>query len=459
VKKITTIVPLGLITVLSQNIQAQKDHRPNILIILADDLGWGNVGFHGSNIQTPNLDKLAKEGIELNRFYTAPISSPTRAGLLTGRYPNRLGIRQTVIPPWRDYGIDPEEETLPEMLEKADYRNRAMIGKWHLGHSRKIYYPLSNGFTHFYGHLNGAIDYFTHQREGQLDWHNDWETSHDEGYSTDLITGEAVKCIDKYSKEGPFFIYVAYNAPHEPLQAKPEDIAIYTDDVEQLKGKERKETLYAAMVTCMDKGIGTILEALKRNKVDENTLVIFFSDNGAPANSGGNNLPLRGNKHQEWDGGLHTPAIVSFPGIFKGGRKINQVIGFVDIMPTIHGILNLREKPVRPFDGINVTDILSGKKETIDRDLYLGCGALVNNHYKLILPGKNDNMKINDVFLSYYPDDPFEKTNVSGVHPLEVSRMRSITEYFDSKEPVSKVMPYDKGREDFVAPFEWKVEK
>jgi arylsulfatase B len=334
-----------------------------------------------------------------------------------------------------------------------------MIGKWHLGHSRKIYYPLSNGFTHFYGHLNGAIDYFTHQREGQPDWHNDWETSYDEGYSTDLITKEAVNCIDQYSKEGPFFIYVAYNAPHEPLQAKPEDIATYTDNIDQLKGNKKKEALYAAMVTCMDKGIGEILEALERNGIDKNTLVIFFSDNGAPANSGGSNLPLRGDKFQEWDGGLRTPAIVSFPGKFKGGRIVNQVIGFVDIMPTIRGILNIRENPARPFDGMDVTDVLSGEKETLDRDLYLGCGALVNNHYKLILPGKINNMKTDNVFLSYYPDDPYEKTNVADIYPSEIPKMKVITEYFDKVEPASKLMPYGEGREGFVAPFEWNVEK
>lgn len=457
--RLATIAPLGLTALFSQTIQAQESPRPNILIILADDLGWANVGFHGSNIQTPNLDRLAKKGIELSRFYTAPISSPTRAGLLTGHYPNRLGIRQNVIPPWRDYGIDPEEETLPEMLEKAAYPNRTIIGKWHLGHSRKIYYPLSNGFTHFYGHLNGAIDYFTHQREGQLDWHNDWETSHDEGYSTDLISGEAVKCIDQYSKEGPFFLYVAYNAPHDPLQAKPEDIATYTGNIDQLKGNKKKEALYAAMVTCMDKGIGKILEALERNGIDKNTLVIFLSDNGASANGGGSNLPLRGDKFQEWDGGLRTPAIVSFPGKFEGGRTVDQVIGFVDIMPTIHGILNLREYPVRPFDGMDVTDVLSGKKETLDRDLYLGCGALVNNHYKFILPGKNDNMKTDKVFLSYYPDDPYEKTNVADIYPSETQRMKVIAEYFDEMEPASKLMPYGQGKEGFVAPFEWRVEK
>ncbi|MDR1666825.1 MAG: arylsulfatase [Bacteroidales bacterium] len=433
--------------------------HPNIVVILADDLGWANVGYHGSSIQTPHLDQLAQEGLELNRFYTAPISSPTRAGLLTGRYPNRLGIRENVIPPWRDFGIDPAEETLPEMLAEAGYRHRALIGKWHLGHSRKAYYPLSNGYTHFYGHLNGAIDYFTHQREEQLDWHNDWETSYDEGYSTDLITQEAVKCIHQYAKEGPFFLHVAYNAPHDPLQAKPEDIALYTDDLDRLEGKKRKEALYAAMVTCMDRGIGEIRNALQKNGLDENTLILFFSDNGAPANGGGSNLPLKGNKFQEWDGGLRTPALLSFPKRFKGGRRIEQVIGFVDIMPTIRGLLGIRKTPVRPFDGIDVTDILSGKKKNSERDLYLGCGAVVNNNHKFILPGQNGNMKTDAIFLSYYPDDPLEKSNVAGNYPEQVARMKAIAEQFNAILPPATLPPFNEGRKGFVAPFEWKIEK
>ena len=149
---IVKAAPLGVIAAFAHDAQAQRQSdRPNIVIIIADDLGWANVGYHGSAIQTPNIDKLAKEGVELHRFYTTPVSSPTRAGLLTGRYPSRFGIRENVIPPWRDFGVDPSEETLPEMLEKAGYTNRALIGKWHLGHSRRIYHPLSNGYTHFYG--------------------------------------------------------------------------------------------------------------------------------------------------------------------------------------------------------------------------------------------------------------------------------------------------------------------
>lgn len=438
--------------------QEKQNEKPNIVIILADDLGWGDVGFHGSKIQTPNLDQLSEYGIQMNRFYTAPVSSPTRAGLMTGRYPNRFGIRETVIPPWRDFGLDPEEEILPEMLAKAGYPNRVIIGKWHLGHSRKIYYPLSNGFTHFYGHLNGAIDYFTHEREGELDWHNDWESSYDQGYATDLITKEAVQCIHQYTKEKePFFLYVAYNAPHTPLQAKAEDIALYTDDIESLTPKEKKVATFSAMVTCMDRGIGQIYEALKQNGIEKNTLFIFFSDNGAEPNGGGTNFPLRGTKFDEWDGGVRVPAIISYPNKFKGSRQIDQVTGFVDMMPTIRALLNIKEETKRPFDGIDISPVLLRQAERLERDFYLGCGAVVNNDFKFILPGKNQRIEIDEPFLSYYPNDPYEKENVAGQYPEEAARLRDIAERYDAIEPPFKVLPYGEGREGFVAPKEWKV--
>lgn len=440
--------------------QGEENDKMNVVIILADDLGWGDVGFHGSKIMTPNLDKLASKGIEMTRFYTAPVSSPTRAGLMTGRYPNRFGIRETVIPPWRDFGLDTEQETIADLLAKAGYSNQAIIGKWHLGHSQKKYYPLERGFTHFYGHLNGAIDYFTHERENELDWHRNWDSSYDKGYSTDLITNEAVNCINEYSKDkNPFLLYVAYNAPHTPLQAKPEDLALYTDNPEGLTKKEKKIATFSAMVTCMDRGIGRIMNTLKENGIEENTLVIFFSDNGAEPNGGGTNAPLRGSKFTEWDGGVRVPAIISYPAKFGGGRKIDQVTGFVDIVPTLCAMLSVSCKADRPFDGMDISPLLTGKTKTLKRDFYLGCGAVVNNDFKFVLPGMNNSMKLNSEFISYYSSDPYESSNAIDKFPVEAKRLKSIAEKYDSIQPPFKVLPYGEGREGFIAPKEWKIER
>ena len=208
--------------------QSPEGSVPNIVLILADDLGWDDVSFHGQQIKTPNLDRLTREGVELSRFYVCPICSPTRAGLMTGRYPIRYGLMRAVLPPWREGGLDLDEVTLPQVLARAGYKHRGIFGKWHLGHSDVKYHPLRRGFTEFVGHYNGAIDYFTHEREGELDWHRGYESNHDKGYSTDLIADAAVDFIRRHAADNaPFLCYVPFNAPHSPLQAKEEDLDTY----------------------------------------------------------------------------------------------------------------------------------------------------------------------------------------------------------------------------------------
>jgi len=434
-------------------------NKPNIVIILADDLGWGDVGYHGSSIQTPNIDRLSQTGIQLDRFYVAPISSPTRTGLMTGKYPNRLGIRDDVIPPWRDYGIEPEEIMLPQELAKAGYTNRAIIGKWHLGHSRKIYYPMSKGFTHFYGHLNGAIDYFTHERDGELDWHNDWESCYDKGYSTDLISEHAVKCIKEYSKEGPFFIYVAYNAPHGPLQAKDDDLKLYGfDESKPRYGKfktghgNNEEQTYSAMVTCMDRGIGQIIQALKEAGVFDNTVLLFFSDNGPEFGSSGE---LRGKKFLEFDGGVRSPALLSWPAKLKGGQVISQLMGFVDVMPTLLDIAG--QKSSADFDGISMFPVLTGKEESIDRKFYLGRGAAVTNEWKFIEKGHNPKMNLTENQLFKITSDVSEKSNIIEQYPQIAIDLKKFVTKYDTIQPKRPMPDYNEGQESFKAPKEWKV--
>jgi arylsulfatase B len=453
---------------------SQTTKKPNIIIILADDLGWGDVGFHGSKIMTPNLDKLAKEGVVLNHYYTAPVCSPTRAGLLTGRYPNRYGLRATVVPPWSDFGVDTTEEYIPQMLKEAGYANRAVIGKWHLGQSKRKYLPLQRGFTHFYGHYNGAIDYFSHKREGELDWHNDEATSYDKGYSTDLLTDEAVKCIKNYSKQSPFFLYVAYNAPHGPLQAKKEDLLLYGyDETKPAFGKQgggedenesgvgkgnTKYQTYAAMVTCMDRGIGRILNTLKELGIDDNTLVLFHSDNGAAPNEGSSSGELRGFKFTEWDGGVRAPAIVKWPAAFKGGRTINQVMGYVDVAPTLRQIVGVKAAPPKPYDGISMLSIWKGEQKQIDRNLYLGYGSMVNNKWKIVKANAgNPKMNGTEDMLIDIMKDPSEQNNVRTIHPAVFEKLNVQVAKYDSIKSQVEVPPYGQGRKGYKAPKDWKI--
>lgn len=454
---------------------AQKVSKPNIIIIVADDLGWGDVGFHGSEIKTPHLDKLSQEGVILNRYYVSPICSPTRAGLMTGRYPNRFGLRQNVIAPWLDFGVDTTEEFLPQMLAKAGYKNRAALGKWHLGHAKRAYLPLNRGFTHFYGHYNGAIDFFTHEREGEPDWHNDWETSFDKGYSTDLITNEAVKCIKKYKQEGPFLLYVAYNAPHAPLQAKEKDLKKYGydsskpqfgggggeggDNATQGRGNTKRQT-YSAMVTSMDEGIGQILKTLRSEGLENNTFVLFHSDNGAETQQGGTSGELRGSKFQEWDGGVRVPAIIKWPQAIKGGRELEQVTGYIDIAPTLREIAGIKSMPAKQYDGVSILPVLKNQKKNIDRAMYLGYGSIIRNEWKLIKARSgNPKMELNEDMLFNIQADPSEKNDVKSSNRAKYQQLNNEVKKYDAIRSSAKVPPFGQGRKTFQAPENWDIKE
>ena len=437
--------------------------RPNLVILVADDLGWNDVGYHGSDIRTPAIDRLAKSGVQLDRFYVCPICSPTRAGLLTGRYPHRFGLRNTVIPPWRKFGLDLSEQTLPEVFAKAGYKRRACIGKWHLGHYKRAYHPIERGFTHFYGHYNGAIDYFTHLREGERDWHRNFEPSADAGYSTELLGDEAVRFI-KGSPEGePFLLYLPFNAPHGPLQAQRKYLDEYGYDEKagtfKKKGAakddygaegqgNRKRQTFAAMVTAMDTQIGRILDTLDSEGLAENSIVLFFSDNGAALKIGGSNKPLPGGKHSVHEGGVRVPAVIRWPAGLHGSRKFDTLMGYIDVLPTLLGLAG-REKPDggKPLDGIDLSGVLRGKTKAPDRTFYLGQKAVISQQWKLI-EGK----------LYRIDTDPTERKDVSAANPAVLSRLAKQLNAFEKLAGKVKVAPYGSGRENFRAPADWRIE-
>lgn len=461
---------IALVLFLHGSVQSQDIKKPNIILIVADDLGWGDVGYHGSDIRTPSIDQLAKEGVELNRFYTAAVCSPTRAGLMTGRYPDRFGLR-TVIAPWSAFGVDTNEMFLPQALAQAGYTNRALIGKWHLGHASAAYHPLSRGFTHFYGHLNGNIDYFTHEREGELDWHNDWKSSYDTGYSTDLLADEAIRCMTAYSKQSPFFLYLAFNAPHTPLQAKKEDLLKYgydetkptfgngANDREKGRGNTKRQT-YAAMVSCVDENIGRVLKALRELGLEENTIVLFQSDNGAEINEGGSSGALRGKKGTEWEGGVRAPAIIRWPAGLKGGRVVDEVMGYIDVMPTMLDAAGFTTKPVNALDGLSMLPVLRGQQSGANRSIYLGAGVIVNRDWKLVQAAEaSKNMGISEDQFFNISKDPSEKSSlaIAGKDKNYTSLKKEISVYNNIR--AAKIAPpYNVGKKGFVVPKEWTVD-
>lgn len=448
--------------------------KPNIVILVADDMGWKDVGYHGSEIKTPNIDGLAKEGIELNRFYTCPVSSPTRAGMLTGRYPIRYGLMRSAIAPWDSFGLSTDEVILPQVLAEAGYKNRGIFGKWHLGHSDLKYHPLRRGFTYFYGHYNGAIDYFTHERNGELDWHRNYESSYDTGYSTDLISDEAVKFIEQKAGEGPFFCYVPFNAPHEPLMAPDKYLEQYRYLQDTIDRNAKQ--IYAAMVTCMDDGIGRILRSIDKAGIADNTIVLFFSDNGAPGH-GSSNAPLRDFKNNVFEGGIRTPAIVRWPAKLKGGRKVEACIAYIDIFPTLMRILDIPDHGGKPFDGIDVYDLLTGNSPSIEREIFSYNAnegdenekiALSDSKWKLICLGPNitddqydDSTRTRLLFR--IDQDPNETCNVLNEYPDIGNKMYERLKEYRALQVKDRVLPYSVGRKNFKPlkgwpPKEWNME-
>ena len=350
---------------------------PNILVMVADDLGWGDVGFHGGAPHTPNLDRLAKDGLELQRFYVYPVCSPTRAALLTGQMPRRFGIA-TIIGP-REAGLPAGVTTLPRTLQAAGYQT-ALIGKWHLGAQSP---PQQNGFDHFYGFLGPEIDYSKHTgRNGATDWQRDGKTLEETGYSTFLFADEAVRQLEKRDATRPFFLEVAFNAPHFPLSAPDEYLTKY-------KNLPRQQATYAAVVDALDAAVGRILAALDRQGLRNNTLVVFFSDNGASSREGGSNGSFRGGKDTVFEGGIHTPCLMRWPGRLAAGAASRQPLSVQDLFPTLAAAADVPLKNAAKLDGKNLWDPLrTGRVQ--DRGTLVIAGtefAVIDGDWKLIETG------------------------------------------------------------------------
>ncbi len=338
--------------------------KPNIILILADDLGYNDLGYTGAYIKTPNIDQLAKTGVRMESFYTCPVSSPTRIGTMTGRYPIRMGLMRSVIGRQHKNGVPTSEVMIPEMLADAGYNHRGAFGKWHMGHLKHEWLPMQRGFTDFVGCYNGANDYFNKRSYGVLDWHHKNKSVDEEGYVTDLIGTYAAQFITKAPDGEPYFLYVPFTAPHGPHKAKQEDIVKYPNLSED-------EAIYAAMIDNMDQNIGKILNAAKSRGDLDNTLIIFYSDNGGVI---GKTRPgvMKGGKFFTYEGGIRVAAFANWPkGGITGGRLEHSQMGYIDIYPTIkaaaYGAGHTAILDKKPLDGINLLPILQGKEKGKER--------------------------------------------------------------------------------------------
>lgn len=426
--------------------------KPNIVFILADDLGNADLGYRGSDIKTPNIDKLATGGVRCNSFYGMPVCTPSRACLMTGRYPMRYGLQTLVIFPSHTYGLPTDERILPQALKDAGYQT-LMVGKWHLGHADKKYWPQNRGFDHFYGNLVGEVDYFTKDRGGLTDWQRNSKFFKEDGYFTTLIGDEAVKLIESPNTKQPFFLYFASLAPHAPYQATQEYINRYKSV------KDEKRRTYAAMITALDDQVGRIVAALEKKKLRDNTLIIFSSDNGGAtsalfatgarseeerAESGGielgakppaSNGKLHGGKGSLHEGGVSVSTIFNWPGKLQP-RVVDEPLHMVDVMPTLLALAGGQGSSDHPFDGKNVWPTLTEGQPSPHEDILINVetirGAIRKGNWKLVkiatLPGRTE--------LFDLAADPGEQTNVAEQHPEIVRELESrLLSYAKQQKP------------------------
>ena len=413
------------------SIQSQTP-RPHILYIMSDDQGWKDVGFHGSDIRTPNLDRLAQDGARLEQYYAQPMCTPSRAALLTGRYPHRYGLQTAVILSNSKYGLATDERLLPEALQEAGYRT-AIVGKWHLGHADRKYWPRQRGFDHQYGPLLGEIDYFTQSAHGTRDWFRDDKPVKEEGYVTELLGRDAVELIQKHDPGTPLFLYLAFTAPHAPYQA-PQS---YIDRYKSIADPSRRA--YAAMVTAMDDQIGLVLKALERRGMRDSTLVVFQSDNGGPRSARftgevdtskgtipADNGPYRDGKGMLYEGGTRVIALANWPGHIKPGTVVDQPIHMVDMYPTLVGLAGGTLAKSKPLDGFDVwATIREGKispREEVVYDIEPFRAAVRKGDWKLVwwtaLPAKAELFNI--------AQDPSEKVDLSEKFPDKVAELQRL---------------------------------
>ena len=474
----------AIIFLMSSSVLASD--RPNIIVMVADDLGWADVGFHGNQIiETPSLDRIAAEGTQLNRFYTTPICSPTRAALMTGRDPIRLGVAYSTIMPWQNNGIHPEETFLPELFADAGYQT-AMVGKWHLGHAQQTYHPNSRGFEHFYGHLHTEVGFFPPFASlGGKDFQRNGVSIDDQGYESYLLADEVGRYIRERDTEKPFFIYMPFIAPHTPLDA-PEDLKAKYADMEDDRGKSRSKMadntrfmakltrresarpMYAAVVDGMDRSIGRVLDTLDAEGLTDNTIVLFFSDNGGAvyAIGGADNAPLRGGKGDTFEGGIRVVATMRWPEKIAAGGKVDSIMSVMDVFPTLLAAAGIEPQTRHRLDGRNLLPAIVEGERIAREDLLFFIAespfkntvnvTAFNDEWKLVqrIETGFTSVEVSN-FLFDINADPNEYQNLALEHPDVVAELADEIRHWRNLYPVagtrSELMPPPGWR----APLDW----
>ena len=364
---------LIVLLVLVNYVGGTTPSRPNIVMILADDMGYQDVGFRDSNILTPNMDRLATEGVILENHYVMPQCSPTRSSLLSGRHAIRTGFWKGNIKPTEEWGLRLNETTIPEMLKRNGYATHG-IGKWHCGMYTWDHTPVKRGFDTFFGLYLGAQGYFSHKRSGHVDLRDNYIDKDGKfvdnvrldlqgKYSTYLYTDRAVETIENHDKSKPLFLYLSYTAPHTPNDAPEEAVKKYASHIPSTPKQRRK---YATQISIMDEGIGKVVEALKKENILDNTLIVFTSDNGAVYGKKGSNYPLRGGKQSLFEGGVRAVSFVSSPLLQKTGyvnKNLHHVTDWYATFQKMAGDQPEQHSKLQlPLDGVDIWSSISNNQ-------------------------------------------------------------------------------------------------
>ncbi|WP_143307577.1 sulfatase-like hydrolase/transferase [Chitinophaga vietnamensis] len=477
----TLRTPLLLLTIVSgaltamttrENEKPAHKKRPNVIVILADDLGYSDLHAFGNEvIKTPNIDALGKDGTRFTHaFSTAAICSPSRAGLMTGRYQQRFGF-EYLVPQDAGVRLSPEQQralaarlqsrnsiieklditdeefdklpkglpasevSLGQLFHNAGYKT-AVIGKWHLG-EKEGFFPQQRGFDYHYGFYSGLTEYAPEHTPGIVDWHLPWSLSevaawHRNGsnrivrnnvevlekkYLTDKLADEAIQYITE-NKDQPFFLYLPFNAPHDPFQAKKEDFDLYPNV------KDTTKRVYYGMITALDRAVGRIREQLKKLHLDEETIIFFTSDNGgATYTRATDNRPLKGGKLSDFDGGIRIPFYVVYPGKVPAGKQYQQAVSNLDIYTTAAAAAGIPLPEGRVYDGVNLLPYLGQQHTTPHEILYWRSGyskAVLKGDYKLYVNERN-----NKQFLYNVREDIAEKKDLSAIQPSKLQELKS----------------------------------
>jgi arylsulfatase A-like enzyme len=374
--------------------QVAAADRPHIVYITADDLGWKDVGYHGGRVGTPALDRLAREGLRLEQFYVQPFSSQTRAAVATGRYPMRYGLQTLQIQYFSQFALPTDERTLARALKDAGYRT-ALIGKWHLGHARREFWPTQRGYDVFYGHLGGEIDSFKRlNRGGEPDWYRGDKPAKEDGYVPSLLAREAASVIARHDPAIPLFLHLAFAAPQAPLQAPPELLDRYRDV------KDPDMRAYHAMIGALDAGLAAVTAAIERAGLAERTLIVFHGTTGGavntkyPAGDGDTRKTVANNGHYRdgrgslHEGGLRAVALVHWPGRIPASVSM-ELMHAVDLYPTLLKVAGARSEQPKPIDGVDLWPTWSEGKPSPRTEALLNVedfrGALRQGDWKLIV--------------------------------------------------------------------------